>query len=137
MLQDWLLPLTLLPAVGLIIMSTTNLSSSLSGEINFFLHENEREMKFRSILEKKIAQLQLLSLSLFFQYSSCSCFAISGLLGGLEGSEHAMLPVSTLILIILGILGIVCALVLLIIYAFRAVGIKKKQFEILLNSSPS
>ncbi|MEM9719807.1 MAG: hypothetical protein AAGA10_11185 [Bacteroidota bacterium] len=53
---------------------------------------------------------------------SSSCFAVSGLLGGIEGGEHAMLPVNTLVSIILGILGIVCALVLLIIYAFRAVG---------------
>ena len=135
MLQDWLLPLTLLPAVGLIIMSTTNLSSSLSNEINFFLHE--KKVKFRPILQQKISQLKLLSLSLFFQYSSCSCFAISGLLGGLEGGEHAMIPISTLVLIIVGILGVVCALVLLIFYAFRAVGIKQKQFEILLSNSPS
>lgn len=49
MLEDWLLPLTLLQAVGIPIMSKTNPSSSLSSEINFFL--NEKNMDFWSILQ--------------------------------------------------------------------------------------
>jgi len=125
--ESWLLPITILPAVGLIIMSTTNLSNALGGEINSLLHINKTSLK--PIIFRKLKQLRLLSISLLLQYTSGACFAVVGLLEGLIRAGRLMIPSLTLILLCIGITGIVVALIILSIFAFRAFSIKQAQFE--------
>ena len=38
-MQEWYLPITILPALGMLILSTTNQMMSLSNEINSLLRE--------------------------------------------------------------------------------------------------
>ncbi len=125
--ESWIFPITILPAVGLIIMSTTNLSNALSSEINNFLHEDK--LSFENLIRRKINQLKILSLSLLFQYISSACFAVAGLIEGLNKTGQFMVPNVTIILLYLGVIGVVCSLVLLTIFAFRAVNIKQHQFD--------
>lgn len=127
MMNDWILPITILPAAGLIIMSTSNLSNGLSAEITSLLIKDK--VSLESIIVKKIRQLRTLSLSLLCQYFAAAGFAVAGFLGGLaESGWHLPSPIVPGLLT-LGILSLVMALILLTLYAFRAVTIKNEQFE--------
>lgn len=123
---DWILPITLLPAVGLFIMSTTALSSALSSELNLLIFAHHCSQP--KIIKRKIVQLKLLSLALFGLYISASFFAVSGLLGGLFEQGHLRLMKTVNILLFIGVFFVVVALALLVIYAINAVKIKQQQF---------
>jgi len=122
----WYLPITILPSIGFFIMSTSNVSNSLSGEIARLIEMDKEENK--PIILRKIGQLRLLSLSLTLLYLSAACMAISGLIAGLEAHFMLLGVECSKGLIILGIVGIIIALAVLIVYAIRAVNIKRDQF---------
>ncbi|HHP7242615.1 MAG TPA: hypothetical protein ACFCUD_13145 [Cyclobacteriaceae bacterium] len=122
--NQWIVPLTLIPGIGLFIMSTTNLSISLSNEINDLI--NQEECK-RALISKKINQLVLINISLVGFYISAFCFAISGLLGHVEANyESNFLFIQPLEYLALA--SLVISSIILIIFSARAVSIKKLQF---------
>lgn len=124
--SDWILPITLLPAVGLFIMSTTALSSSISSELNVLIFSHHCTQP--DIIRRKIMQLRRLSLALFGLYMSASSFAVAGLLGGLTAQEYLSMFNVVNVLLFIGVFFVVAALVLLVIYAMNAVKIKQQQF---------
>jgi len=125
-MEAWYLPITILPSVGFFIMSTSNVSNSLSGEIARLIEMDKSENK--PIILRKIEQLRLLSIALTLLYLSAACMAISGLIAGLEANFMLIGVECSGWLVILGIVGIVAALCVLIAYAVRAVKIKRDQF---------
>ena len=131
-MNEWVLPITLIPGAGLLIMSTTQIANALSAELNQLIFQRQRI--FIPTIRMKLFQLRLLSIALFGLYISCSCFAIAAFLAGLEVSGWFMLEKLGFVLICLGIMAIVIALTLLILYAYRAVRIKQMQFEDQLQS---
>ena len=129
-MTDWYMPITLLPGIALLILSTSNLMVALSNEINGYVG---RKSENYTIMTKKMSQLKLLNTTLVLFYISVAFLAISGLLGGLstalsfEGRIANYISIAGLVIFLL---GIIC----LITYSYRAVNIHQDQFKIDTNN---
>ncbi|MEO1434056.1 MAG: hypothetical protein AAFV80_00875 [Bacteroidota bacterium] len=124
-MADWIFPLSILPGIGMIIMSTTHWASSLAGEINGLLKEDFCPY---GIVKQKIQQLQILHIALVLLYISASMFALGGFIGSIWSGDmsHPDQYVNTCMS--LGMVVLLAAMFCLIVYAFRAVRIKHSQF---------
>ncbi|MFY0593844.1 DUF2721 domain-containing protein [Roseivirga sp.] len=125
-MDNWVIPLTLLPGIGMMIMSTSNLATAISTEINNLL---ERQDCKPTLIEKKISQMSLLNVAMVCLYISAAVFAVAGLIEGIfklrtemhDGTLHQLL-------LVIGIAALVIASLLLITFSMRAVRIKRNQF---------
>ncbi|MFS4455832.1 hypothetical protein [Maribacter sp. 2304DJ31-5] len=123
-MQEWYLPITILPGLGMLILSTTNQMMTLSGEIGKILEAKCTPFQHR-ISDQKIAQLGLLTRASVLLYAATGFYVLSGILGAVlnEGSYNYIASSA----LYLGTILVFIALVLLIIYGFKAVGIRKEQ----------
>lgn len=125
-MDSWVIPLTLLPGIGMMIMSTTNLTTAISVEINNLLDKDQCKP---TLIEKKISQMSLLNVAMVCLYISAAVFAVAGLIEGIfklrtemhDGTFHQLL-------LVIGIASLVLASLLLITFSIRAVRIKRNQF---------
>lgn len=135
-MTEWYIPITILPGVGLLIMSTSNILNMLSNELSALIKDQCDSL--RDIIELKISQLGLITKSLVGFYISSACFVLAGLAGALGDSVHASAGTNIFILMIIGTVCVLVSLIFLTIYALRAVQIKKNQFKrSLLNGTKS
>ena len=125
-MMEWYFPITLLPGVGLLIMSTSSLSMGLSNELSNLLSQKDSNPE---IIHKKIHQLSRLNRALTAFYISCAALVISGLINGLADNAMSWVGKASEALLFFSILCILLALTQLVIYAAKAVHIKKTQFE--------
>ena len=124
--MEWYLPITIIPGVGLLINSTTTQIMALSSEINSLVSKSCNDFQ-HSIADKKIKQLTLLTRANSFLYMSVAFYVFSGILGVItESNDTYALPN---IALYIGTLSIFTALILLNIYALKAVKIRQEQFE--------
>jgi len=124
--MDWYLPITIIPGIGLLILSTSTQLLGLSTEISTLVSEGHTKFQ-RSIANKKIKQLSLLTKANFFLYLSVAFYVFSGILSVLTQTKGLYsLPNLSLYT---GTIAIFVAIILLNTYAFRAVKIREKQFE--------
>lgn len=119
-MENWYLPITVVPGLGLLLLSTSNLMVTLSSEIRIMI-EGSKEKK---IITKKLTQLKLLNMAMVFFYSAVALLLISAVINGLYTVETISLYIS-IFAITLALIG----LFVLIIYSFRAVTIRQKQFK--------
>ena len=125
-MQEWYLPITILPGLGMLILSTTSQMMTLSSEIGKLLEEKCSPFQHR-VSSKKIKQLGLLTRASVLLYIATGAYVLSGILRALfENQSFSDIPSLTLYI---GTFAVFMAIILLIIYAFRAVGIRKLQFE--------
>ena len=124
-MENWVIPLTLLPGIGMMIMSTTNLSAALSQEINGFIHEPDQDTQ---LIERKISQLSLLNVALVALYVGTASFALTGLIGGVSAIQHLMIHESATVFLVIGIGCLLLATIFLITFSIRAVKIKRNQY---------
>ncbi len=125
-MQEWYLPITILPALGMLILSTTSQMMTLSSEINSLLQEKCTDFQ-HLISEKKLKQLGLLTRASALLYLASGIYVLSGILGAvLEAASFYDIPS---LLLYGGTILVFIAFILLIIYAFRAVRIRKLQFD--------
>ena len=124
-MENWVIPLTLLPGIGMMIMSTTNLSAALSQEINGFIHEPDQDTQ---LIERKISQLSLLNVALVALYVGTASFALTGLIGGVSTIQQLMIHESATLFLVIGIGCLLLATIFLITFSIRAVRIKRNQF---------
>ena len=123
--MNWYLPITIIPGLGMLILSTVtqilNLSTEISGLVtqkcSVFQHE---------ISARKIKQLGLLTRSNALLYLATGSYVLSGILGVVFESE-SMVSIPSITLYV-GTIFVFMAITLLITYAFRAVKIRKDQF---------
>lgn len=126
-MDNWYVPITLLPAVGFFIVAATSIANSLSGEIARLLElEGEDQM---DIVSKKLRQLRLVNVSLVLLYNAAILIAVSGLFAGLRFNFMVNVKGFIEVLVCLGITTIVIAFVMLMVYSMRAVSIKEEQFK--------
>ncbi len=125
-MQEWYLPITILPALGMLILSTTSQMMALSAEINKLLQEKCTDFQ-HLISSKKLKQLGLLTRAGALLYLASGIYVLSGILGALFETESFFDAPS--LLLYSGTILVFIAFILLIIYAFRAVGIRKFQFD--------
>ncbi|MEO0570808.1 MAG: DUF2721 domain-containing protein [Bacteroidota bacterium] len=125
-MENWYVPITIVPGIGLLLMSTSNLLGQLSTEIKNLLAEHD---DYEALLHRKLKQLKLVNVAMVFLYASVAFFVISGLIAGLYQSTNSMGDNIPIYFSVGGILSCLTALVLLIIFSFRAVSIKQDQFK--------
>lgn len=123
-MDSWILPITALPGIGMLIMSTSSILNNLIMELN----ELRMEDGHKDIIRRKLLQMKLLSLALVMLYIGAIFFAIAALMAGLPLAAASVEHVS-MIVVCLGVFAVVAALSLLILYAYRAVLIKQAQFR--------
>lgn len=126
--MDWYIPITILPAVGLLIVSTTSQMMGLSTEIGSLLSKKCSPFQHK-ISDLKIKQLTRLTRSTALLYISAACFVLSGILGAIlpEAMEiNQKLPQYVLLA---GVVLILIALGLLIVYGINTISIRKTQHE--------
>ena len=120
--MEWYGPLTILPAIALVILSTSNFIVSSNSEIQALEKETDRNL---AIIRLKLAQLRRLSVAISFLYSSILLFLFASLSTLLVSSKLAFNS-----LMILAVLLTTCAVVILLIHAIRAVEIRLKHLRI-------
>ena len=109
-------------------LSTTSQIMALSSEIAGMISKQCDDFNHR-IAKRKIHQLSLLTRASLFLYLSIALYVFSGILGVITEKEGVFsLPN---IALYTGTLTVFIALILLNIYAFRAVKIRKEQFDYL------
>lgn len=124
-MDNWIIPLTLLPGIGMMIMSTSNLSTAISQEISGLIHEDEQNTH---LIELKISQMGLLNMGLVALYLGAASFAITGLIGGVSAVQNLMIHDTFTIFLIVGIGCLLLATIFLITFSVRAVRIKRNQY---------
>lgn len=125
-MNEWYLPIYILPGIGLLIMSTALLQSSLSSEVAELLKDDVESMK--EIIGRKINQISLLNKSLVGFYISAATFVLAGLIQGFAYFSNLMTNVIVNILIFTGVFSALISLIFLSIFSLRAVKIKKNNF---------
>jgi hypothetical protein len=125
--MDWYIPITILPAVGLLILSTTAQMMGLSSEIGGILSEKCSEFEYK-ISGLKIKQLTRLTRATTLLYVSAACFVLSGILGAVLLDFEVSKKVPEYVLL-LGVVLILCALWLLIIYGINTINIRRMQYN--------
>ena len=128
-MENWYLPITLVPGIGLLILSTSNLMVTLSNELSGFIKEQSKD---ESIILRKLAQLKTLNRAMVLFYCAVACLAIAGLIGGLQLNS---IKNSATYISIIGIIIMILGLLSLIKYSYRAVSIRQDQFRIIFNKN--
>lgn len=124
-MESWIFPLTVLPGIGLLIMSTTHWAIALTGEINHLLEHHHCDHR---ILKRKVQQLGLINRALVFLYICSGLLAAAGFCGATLNWAGATNASWMYFIAGVGILFLLTATYMLIIYGFRAYAIKKTQF---------
>jgi len=123
--MNWYLPITIIPGLGMLILSTVTQILNLSSEINGLVSQKCSVFQ-HEISERKIKQLGLLTRANALLYLATGSYVLSGILGVIFESESIIsIPSITLYI---GTIFVFMAITFLIIYAFRAVKIRKDQF---------
>ncbi|MBO6605820.1 hypothetical protein [Psychroserpens sp.] len=125
-MQEWYLPITILPALGMLILSTTSQMMTLSNEINGLLQQKCTDFQ-HLISSKKLKQLGLLTRAGTLLYLASGIYVLSGILGALL-ETNSFFDVPSLLLY-MGTIFLFIAFIILIIYAFRTVRIRQLQFD--------
>lgn len=124
-MNEWYIPITILPGICLLILSTSNIMIDLSSEVRILIKENTSTSL---LIERKLKQLKLINQAMVFLYLSVGSFVISGLLSGV--SDNIGLHNNTgLYIMFLGMALAMLALFSLIIYSFRAVKLRQEQYH--------
>lgn len=120
--MEWYIPITILPGIGMFIISTSNLIIALNDEIREL---NVEKMKFRIIIIKKISQLKKLNFSLIGQYISALSLVLGGVLGGITEN-----PKTIIVLVFIGVVFLAISIALLIQYSIVSVRIRQQHLKL-------
>jgi len=128
-MENWYLPITIVPGIGLLILSTSNLMITLSNELNGLIKEHTVD---ESIISRKLTQLKTLNRAMVLFYIAVACLAIAGLIGGLKLST---IKNGATYISILGIIIMLLGLLSLVKYSYKAVSIRQDQFKSKFNKN--
>ena len=131
-MEKWYIPITILPGVGLLLLSTSNLIIALNTEIKELLEAEDCQ---ESLVKHKISQQQLLSFAMIALYIAAGLMVFSGLLDGLDSSDFQILPFSAIYPMLIGVSLIFIAIIFMITYALRAIRVRKEQYANFLNKT--
>ena len=120
--MEWYGPLTILPAVALIILSTSTFIVALNNEIVTM----ESDVKSNpAIIMLKIKQLKRLGIANGFLYGSALDFLIAGMIKMVTNSDNLFL-----FIMLLGLLLITLALFFLVVHSVKSINIRHKHLKI-------
>ena len=121
--MQWIIPITVLPGIALIVMSTSNILLHLNTEVALLNKEKE---KYREIIRLKLIQMKRLNWSLVLLYIGILIFLVSGVLGAITDPENFY----TVFSMVAGVLVLIMAIVLLIIFGFKSINIRKRHLSL-------
>lgn len=121
--MQWIIPITVLPGIALIVLSTSNILLSINNEITLL---NKEKGKYREIIRLKLIQMKRLNWSLVLLYIGILIFLISGVLGAITDPEN----IYTVSSMVAGVLVLIIAIVLLIIFGFKSINIRKRHLSL-------
>ncbi|MBL4606126.1 MAG: hypothetical protein JKY02_10835 [Flavobacteriaceae bacterium] len=124
-MEHWYLPITILPGIGLLILSTSNQLIALSNEIAERL---KLEICNDQISQRKLKQLKLLNKGLVGLYIGAGVMVASGILSGLQNFYNFSNTLG-IITMLLGVLSVFISISFLIVYSLRAVKIRQDQYK--------
>lgn len=119
--MEWYIPITLLPGIALLILSTSNILISLNNEIKDLNNDKE---KYKLIILKKLIQLKKINYALVGQYLSSLFLVIAGVLGGITKNEPLLIY-----LVISGVILLSISIGLLIHYSFKSLKIRQEHLS--------
>lgn len=122
MIMEWYGPLTILPAIGLIILSTSNFLVSLNDEIYFLL---EKQQQDEWVIREKLKQLKRLGGANALLYVSALFFLLSALSKAICKSD---LIFKILMLTATAVMTV--ALTILFIHSLKAISIRHKNLKL-------
>ena len=123
-MEHWYLPITILPGIGLLILSTSNLLISLSNEIA----ERLKSKSDSQMTHRKLSQLKLLNKGLVGLYIGAGMMVAAGILSGLR-IFYDFSTSAGLIAMLLGVVSVFVSITFLILYSLRAVKIRQDQYQ--------
>ena len=126
-MEKWYLPITIIPAVGLLLISTSNLINGLSQEIAQMI--KDKNPRLEDIIEMKITQLGRLNRAMVGFYISAACLVLASFFSGLLTNAMINHKVYMFAFMIISIGSSFISIVFLSIYSLMAVRIKKEQFK--------
>lgn len=120
--MEWYGPLTILPAVGLLILSTSNFIIALNEEI--ILLQDQKEKLF-VIIDLKLKQLRRLGTANGLLYGSALLFLIAGIIKVLTNVDSLFN-----FILLAGVVTTTVALTFLFIHAIKSVSIREKHLRL-------
>ncbi|HAA13920.1 MAG TPA: hypothetical protein DCE41_20415 [Cytophagales bacterium] len=120
--MEWYLPITVLPGIALLILSTSNFVININQEIKQLKQEEDR---YAEIIQLKLAQLRRLSIAISGLYLTVLFLTLAGLLASWE-EDGRWMSVS----LIIGITIMVISICFLISFSIRAVLIRQKHLRL-------
>ncbi|WP_299621023.1 hypothetical protein [uncultured Tenacibaculum sp.] len=124
-MDNWYLPITILPGIGLLILSTSNQLIALSNEISDRLKLDSCDDE---ISNRKLRQLKLLNKGLVGLYIGAGAMVTSGIISGIQ-NFYSFSNTFGVIIMLIGVISIFISLGYLITYSLRAVKIRQEQFK--------
>jgi len=120
--MEWYGPLTITPAIALLILSTSNLITNLNSEVFTLEHRDDTP---KELLILKIKQLYRLGIAMSLLYASVLLFILAGI-------SEAFIHVGYLMkwLMIFGVITTAIALIYLFIHSFKAVSVRKQHHKL-------
>lgn len=125
-MEQWSIPIALLPGIALLILSTSNFILGLNRELKELTTEPEQKW----LVKGKLGQLKVLSYALAGLYVSCAFLVlISAMM--LYGTENTgfNLRLITKVLLLFSVVSIFMSLTLLTVYSIRAVRFRQRAFK--------
>ena len=126
-MEKWYLPITIIPAVGLLLISTSNLINGLSQEIAQMI--KDKNPRLEDLIEMKITQLGRLNRAMVGFYISAACLVLASFFSGLLTNAMINHKLYMFAFMIISIGSSFVSIVFLSIYSLMAVRIKKEQFK--------
>lgn len=120
--MEWYIPITILPGIGLLILSTSNFLIALNSEIQAL---NQDMGKYQVIVFEKIQQLKKLNYALIAQYLSAFSLVVSGILGEITENKALMFY-----LLLVGVVFLAISIGLLIYYSIKSLTIRQKHLKL-------
>lgn len=121
--MDWYFPITLIPGIALLILSTTNFILGLNIELAQLAEENSR---YEEIINLKIKQLKRTNRAVFWFYMGIFLFLISGM-GVAFTSFSEKWPK---FILLAGVLSTTLAIIFLLVFSTKAVRIRIQFLEL-------
>ena len=120
--MEWYGPMTILPAIALLILSTSTFIVSLNREISMLNREEKKDIE---IIRLKLVELKKLGIGISFLYGCVLFFLIAGIVKAVSDFDTVFYA-----LLLVGVLSTTRAIVLLLSHSLKAVSIRQKHLKL-------
>jgi hypothetical protein len=120
--MEWYGPMTILPAIALLILSTSNFIIDLNSEIAML---DQSEKKNLDIVDSKLVELKKLGIGISFLYGCVLFFLVAGIVKAISDLDTVFYT-----LLLLGVVSTTIAIVLLLSHSLKAVYIRQKHLKL-------